>query len=277
MPKRRSGAPFIIAGMAVLALIVGALVFIQKEDTDPNTNCPMFGHYMTTIVVIDTSDPLSSTQKRSFDKFVDTLIKPPRPNVVVTVNSDIANYVGKGDLLAAYEIMPNENANPRLLFKMCNPGDPDGRSFLDALTEGKMVAQLKWNEFKNRLLDAFPEDFLDQKSPTSPIIETLKYVRSAEFPTPADLKSSGQRAGSIFIISDMLQNSKNLSHFGDLPSVTGVPSQFALDLTGIDIGIRYLKVHRYAHLQYGTRPHFKWWREFFAEAGAPLNKSPDVW
>ncbi len=135
----------------------------------------------------------------------------------------------------------------------------------------------KWKEFEKKLLNAFPTDMLDKTAPTSPIIETLKYVRIAEFPSPAHLKSSGQYAGSVFIVSDMLQNSSKLSHFGELPPTANVPSQFALDLTGIDIGIRYLKVDLFAHLQYPARPHFKWWREFFAVAGAPLNKPPDVW
>jgi hypothetical protein len=75
----------------------------------------------------------------------------------------------------------------------------------------------------------------------------------------------------------MLQNSEKLSHFGELPPAKNIPSQFALDLAGIEIGIRYLKVDRYSDLQDPSRLHFKWWREFFALAGAPLNKPPDVW
>lgn len=277
MARRKSAAPFYIGGIAVLAVIFGAVAFLQKEDIDGKTGCPKSGPKSTTVVVIDTSDPLSLAQQKGFRKFVETLVTPPKPDEVVTANSDSANYVAKGHLLVAYKIMTDERAEPELLFRRCNPGNPNDRTIKDSLTEGKILSILKWDEFQKKLLDAFPMAMLEQTAPTSPIIETLKYVRITEFPSPAQLKSSGQNAGSVFIISDMLQNSDKLSHFGDLPPTADVPSQFALDLTGIDIGIRYLKVDRYAHLQYGTRPHIKWWREFFAIAGAPLNKPLDVW
>lgn len=276
MPDRTSVALY-IGGFALFALIIGALIFFQREPVDQLTGCPESGPKSTTVVVIDTSDSLSPTQKTSFRKFLDTLTTAPQTDVPVTANSDAANYVAKGHLLVAYEIMSDENAEAKLLFKFCNPGNPEERSLLEALTRGKVLADLQWHEFKQKLQNAFPAIDKKGSAPVSPIIETLKYVRSAEFPSPADLKSSRRNAGTMFIVSDMLQNSTGLTHYNGLTPARDVPSRFALDLTGISFGILYLKVSRYAHLQYGARPHFRWWREFFAAAGAPLNKPPDFW
>jgi len=274
MLRRKSAAPFFVAGIFVMAILIGAVVIFQKEDIDNKTGCPKSGPKSTTIIVIDTSDPLSPTQRIAFQKFLSTLVTPPNPNELITANSDSGNYVSKGHVLVAYKIIVDEEGEPELLFRRCNPGNPDDRSIKDSLTEGKTLSILKWDEFERKLINAFPETLLDQTASISPILETLKYVRSAEFPSPAQLKSSQQHVGTIFIISDMLEK---LSHFGDLPPTENLPSKFALDLTGIEIGVRYLKVDRYSDLQDDSRPHFKWWREFFALAGAPLNKPPDVW
>ena len=277
MRKRKSAVPSFIGGGTILALMIAAIVIFRPEDLDPLTGCPKSGPKTTTVVVVDTSDPLSTVQQVKFGKFLDTLIKPPRSDEQVTPNSDSANYVPKGHLLVAYKIMENEEAEPELLFRKCNPGNPDDRELKDKFSEGEIVAILRWREFVQELTDAFPKAMLNETSTVSPIIETLKYVRAAEFPGAAQLKTADHKAGSLLIVSDMLQNSSKLSHLGGLPPTENVPAQYALDLTGIDIGIRYLKVDRYSHLQSDSRPHFKWWREFFAIAGAPLNKPPGVW
>lgn len=277
MPKKLSAVPFYMAGIVVLAVIGGGVAYFQKEDLDTDTGCAKTGPKSTTIIMIDTSDPFSPIQEASLRRFIRTLITPPKHGERITANSDSANYVEKGHLLVAYRIMKDDETAPELLFRSCNPGNPDDRTFVDKLTEGKTLAVLKWADFENNVIGAIPQGLGRNSSPTSPIIETLKYVRGVEFPSPADLKSSGRNAGSIFIVSDMLQHSRRLSHYRELLPAVEVPSRFALDLTGIDIGVRYLKVRRYAHLQYGARPHFRWWREFFAAAGAPLNKPPDFW
>jgi len=205
MPRRKSATPFYAAGIIVMAILIGAVVIFQKEDIDDKTGCPKSGPKSTTIVVVDTSDPLSPPQRRAFHKFLDTLVTPPSPNELITANSDSANYVSKGHLLVAYKLIVDDDGEPDLLFRRCNPGNPDDRSIKDFLTEGKTLSILKWDEFERKLLNAFPESLLDQTAPISPIIETLKYVRSSDFPSPAQLKSTRQHAGTIFIISDMLQ------------------------------------------------------------------------
>ncbi len=275
-PRTEQSALLPIALTAILVVaIIAAMFFLSPDPRDPITFCPKGGAKSVTAIILDTSDPLEPHQIAAFNKFVDSLIRPPQIGEAVTVNSDSNNYVQRGQLLVAYEIA-NKTGQPRLLFKQCSPGDPESRDVGRTLTEGEILAKIRWSKFSKELINAFPKKTLGKTAPISPIIETMRYVRRSEFPSSFELKASGQTAGVIFIISDMLQNSDRLTHFdGEFPEVKNVPAVFALDLTGIEVGIRYLKLERYAHLQ---RPlHFTWWRKFFAVAGSPLNRPPEAW
>ncbi len=262
---------------AVVAVIVAVMVLLQRDEIDRETSCPKDGPKSVTVVILDTSDPLAPHQIAAFEKFSDSLTRLPKAGEIVTANSDSRNYVQKGHLLVAYEVA-GETGQPRRLFGRCNPGNPDSRDVREKLTEGEILARIRWSNFTQELAKAFPKETLQKTAPISPIIETIRYVRRAEFPSSSELKASGRTVGVIFIVSDMLQNSDKLSHFGAaLPPVKNVPAMFALDLTGIDIGLRYLKFARYTRFQQGARPHFTWWRKFFAIAGSPLNRPPEAW
>ena len=125
-------------------------------------------------------------------------------------------------------------------------------------------------------LDQARQKSIGRSSTSSPIIETIRYVRNKEFPGAADIASSRRKGDTILIVSDLLQNSDLLSHYrGPLPPTSGLPQSFALDLAGIEIGVRYLRSKRDGHLQTGD--HFAWWRKFFAEAGGPMTRAPESW
>lgn len=246
----------LLGGLSWLFFITG-----DKEEIDPVTFCPENGPTSTVVIIFDTSDPFTPNQIVSFQQFMESL-----PN----------KHVKKGQLLAIYKIA-DTTLRPNRLFWQCNPG---GLSESSPLTEGRIWAMSRWQGFVNELLDALPAEATLEATdaPISPIIETIQYVRAKEFPSSSELKTSGQTAGTIFIISDMLQNSDKLTHFTQrLPAVEDSLSKFALDLTGIKIGIRYLKSDKYAHLQQGVRPHFTWWRRFFSRANSPLELTPEEW
>ena len=189
---------------------------------------------------------------------------------------------------------------------MCSPGDPNNRSWKDRLTKGLTLAKIQWLEFEERLQSAFPESITGKELPTSPIIETLDYVKKREFGSTTHIKGTDKSVGTIVIISDMLQNTPSCSHYKRCRTVTeeiddkntppreriqqvfkckessacGSPRDAynlyaAVDLTGLNIVIKYLQVARYRKLQ--GAEHFTWWREFFSIAGAPLSVPPDSW
>ena len=147
---------------------------------------------------------------------------------------------------------------------------------IDGFTEGDVAAMVRWSQFSKAIQAAVPREATMKSAASSPIIETIRYVRNKEFPGLVDMATAGKRRRhSIFLISDLLQNSNLLSHYDSLPAVEGLPQSLAVNLSGIDIGVRYLRSRRDSHLQNGE--HFAWWRRFFAEAGAPMSRTPESW
>lgn len=249
---------------AVLALvIVAALVILGPRQLDPKTSCPKDGPESVTALIVDATDPLAAHQEIALDRFANFLTDSQ------AAEHDL--YVPRGHVLIIYEV---DAPNPKQLFRHCNPGDPETRSAREILTEGEILAQNRWLQFKETLTEAFPDDV--PSAPQTPLIETIRFVRHAEFPPASTLRSGDTRAGRIVIISDMLQHTNKLSHFGThLPPAADAVRNYSLELRGIDIHLRYLRVDRYRKFQ--LPQHFTWWRKFFAAAGSPLKHPPEAW
>lgn len=256
--------PVVIAAALVFG-IIAVMMTLRPAELDPKTACPKSGAESVTAIIIDTSDPLARHQQTALRRLADFLTAPQ------AAAHDM--YVPREHLLTIYEVGAPE---PKQLFHHCNPGDPETRSTGKKLTEGKILAQTRWRQFKNALENAFPD--VTRSAPQTPLIETIRFVRHAEFPPASVLRSGDAHAGRIVIISDMLQHTDQLSHFGArLPPAIDAAKSYNLDLRGIDIHLRYLRVDRYRQYQQGARPHFTWWREFFAAAGSPLRHAPEAW
>lgn len=254
---------------------IACLVACAGGVTD-STFCSSDGPESTTALILDTSDPLAPHQVAALERFTESLVKQTQGPDGKLQPSE--NYVAKGHLLVVYELAGGEGAGevPLQLFRMCNPGSPEERGVLGGLTEGETIVMLRWSEFRKKIDQAFPDSLSRLSKSTSPIIETIRYVRNKEFLGAADITSRKGNGDTILIVSDLLQNSDLLSHYrGPLPPTSSLPQLFALDLTGIEIGVRYLRSKRDGHLQTGN--HFAWWRKFFAEAGGPMTRAPESW
>ncbi len=258
--------------LAAAACLLGC----ARSQVDPHTLCSEGGPESTTALILDTSDPLASHQIASLERFTESLVKQTRrPDGELRPSE---NYVAKGHLLVVYELprAGDPGGTPRQVFRMCNPGSPEDRGPVAGFTEGEVAVMVRWSHFTKAMRSAFPDSVTRSSAPTSPIIETIRYVRNKEFPGPVEIASSKRRGDAIIIISDLLQNSDLLSHYrGPLPPVEGLPQSLALNLSGIEIGVRYLRSQRDRHLQ--TSEHFAWWRKFLAEAGGPMTRTPESW
>lgn len=297
--SKKSGLGLFVIGGLVLAALFAAAFYFKAPKLD-EIFCPETGALYKTIIILDTSDPLTQTQQAAFYSFLNSLVTPPDP-----ASQRWSPFVKKGALLAAYEIA-DSSGKPKERFRMCSPGDPNNRSWKDRLTKGLTLAKIQWLEFEERLQSAFPESITGKELPTSPIIETLDYVKKREFGDTTHLRSSDNSVGTIVVISDMLQNMPKCSHYKSCRNVMkksdnkeapkeGAKSDYfkceqsnacgspenaydlygGVDFTGVNIVIKYLQVDRYRKLQ--GAEHFTWWRKFFAIAGAPSSVPPDSW
>ena len=261
--------------IAWFAFFVTALVGCGKDSLDRTTLCPGAGPESTTVLILDLSDPLEPHQQQALLQFTTSLT-----TAVDGVDDDGSihqseNYVPPGHLLVLYELS-SENDLPVERFRMCNPGSPDERTILDRFTEGEVVTRVRWAQFQNAISDALPKHEAVSTRQTSPIVEAIRYVRNTEFPPMSELRSTAQTNRYIlYVVSDLLQNSPLLSHYRTLPVTKDLPQSLALDLTGVNIGVRYLRNPAYS--AYQTPEHFAWWRSFLSEAGGPMNLTPESW
>ena len=258
----------------VWVLVATAILYgCSGSKFDSRTLCPASGPGSTTILILDMSDPFEPHQLVALDRFTESLVKMIPGADGVRRPSE--NYIPKDHMLVVYHLAAAESL-PEEHFRMCNPGSPEERRAVDGFTEGDVAAMMRWSQFSKAIHAAVPREVSKKSAASSPIIETVRYVRNKEFPRAADMATEDKRRRhTIFVISDLLQNSELLSHYDGLPTVDGLPQSLALNLSGIDIGVRYLRSRRDAHLQSGE--HFAWWRKFFAEAGAPMSRTPESW
>ena len=225
-------------------------------------------------MILDESDELEPHQLAALRRFTDSLVELIRVPGGEAQPSE--HYVGQGGLLVIYGLaMPG--VKPKAEFRMCNPGSPEDRKPTAVFTEGDVTAKMRWSKFKERLDAVLPEEGGGKLLDQSPIIETIRFVRNEEFPRAVDMEKRHQEESSylLIVVSDLLQNTAQVSHYDGLPLVEGLPQSMAISLSGIEVSVRYLRSQRDGHLQGGE--HFAWWRRFFVEAGSPMSRAPESW
>ena len=254
--------PFFLGGVGVIVVLL--IMIFQPEKVDPHTFCPKTSeNHGTTALIIDISDKLSAPQRA---RLVTEL-----EYISATSEERKSAFLKKGEKLVVY-FVEAESIPPTNVFSMCHPGDVKNRSIIEKLNEGKTYAKLKWSKFTDETINkiTFKIDSTEEIE-TSPIIETLHYVREQEFPPPGLIVNDVKYR--IILWSDMLQNSSVASHFKTLSDVKKTFRVNPVNLTGIEMNIFQISSKKYQKFQ--TNKQFTWWRQFFSLARAPL--SPGGW
>ena len=175
-----------IAGGLIIIIVLFFIFFLTPEKTTADF-CPKSGPKGKVVLFLDVSDPLNSTQKENLVSELKSLNN----------TSEIREtpLVEKGEQLIVYFIN-EEGIDPDLSFRLCNPGDVNYKTKLEKLkndlTEGEYYAKSKWYKFVGTTLNKINEKLLNgTQSDTSPIIESLLYIRNKEFP-PSTLIDDGK-------------------------------------------------------------------------------------
>ena len=240
--------------------LVGLLTACDRVRLDENL-CPANQvPVRTTILVLDTSDPLNPKQREVFARLVKELQEPGGP-------PDFR--VAPGEALVVYELTRNL-ADVGPLLHVCNPGDrPDDWAWQRELTEGKAIALRRWQRFRERVEPLFAsKDAAAQ--PQSPIIEFLGVVVPRHVPSS---RMGSDRRTHLIVYSDLLQHSDALSHYGDYPDAKAIPKTTGLrhmktDLTGVEVSLYRLERMRDARWQ--TTAHYYWWTELVQSLGGQV-------
>ena len=247
--------PFGIGGL-VLAAIAGYM-FIQPPPTDPKTFCPQNpASTGITAFLIDVSDTLSDSQVARLQTELKNIsnVSEKRPSA----------FLKKGEKLLIYFVQPT-GQKPSLVFSMCHPGDIANKTVTDKLSEGAIFARKKWQKFTDDMMLNIDSKVNSSKEmSTSPIVESIQFIRANDFPPP-DLMSEGVKH-RLVIWSDFLQNSAEGNHFKNLDEGEAFYARNPVDLDLVELTTFYMLSKKYSKHQ--TKEHKKFWRTFFNKTKA---------
>ena len=240
-----------------------ALLCVGCEQTRLDENlCPRDGASpRNTVLLLDTSDPLTPKHRAELQRLVSELQSP---------TADLR--VAAGEALIVYELGANLDALEPVL-QVCNPVEhPDQWEWWQELTRGRAIDMQRWRHFREAVEGLFVEMEARSGQPSSPLLETLGVIVPRHAPSARNSAAKGGHT-HLILFSDLLQHSSALSHYGTYPlgeDIRKTPGLRALqtDLTGIDVSLLRLERNRDARWQ--TRDHYYWWTHLVRSFGGTV-------
>lgn len=242
-------------------LLIGAVAFYQIGTPVPDTDdrlCPKdTGPVGATVLLLDTSDPLTPKHRAELDRLASQIASEQVGPMGIAA----------GELLAVYELTQDPGA-PKQLIDVCRPFiNPKDRTWRDDIHRGWRFHQRDWGRFEDKLANAFP-DREGESQPTSPLLETIAVLAARHAP--------GKRGDERFkvhlvVFSDLLQHSPRLSHYGPYPDAKEMRRRardLLTDLTGARVSLFRLERPKYAKWQ--SKRHYYWWTELVMEQGGKI-------
>ena len=216
----------------------------------------------TTLLLLDTSDPLTPKHRAELERLVKELTGTRgsgRPGFLVAPE----------EALVVYEL-PQNLVEIKPVIRVCNPGgDPADWELKDELTQGKALARRRWQNF----LDAVEPLFRREDGPAqplSPIIETLGVIVPRHATSRRSL-DTGAKPVHLIIYSDMLQHSEHISHYGSYPSAADVMKNLRhlqTDLSGVEVSL--YRLERSGNARWQTTDHYYWWTKLIQAFGGEV-------
>ncbi len=238
-------------GALALAILVALFLWGQRGNRAfDSANCPEDEDYAAQIaILVDPSDTLTRVQEGSGALRVLRAIEDAPATTEIRVFT--VAQAGRG--------------NTGAVFRVCKPVHPDDVS---SLTGNPMLAERRYRDGFLAPLDRTLSALLDVEGDSiSPIVEGIQVAAVSAFqPRDADIPRR------LLIVSDMIQNSRNLSFYGD-PVEFGPLSRnpdygtLRVDLSGVEVSVFLLARRGGAgRIQGGTLRGF--WEDYFLDQNA---------
>lgn len=251
--------------IVIMILIIGACIlwwFVDGRDKLAHrisqvTLCPIGkdGHEKPNghvVLLVDKTDVLGFTQNKAFLELLNEFV--------------VGKRVPEGTLLSVFVLGQDYKDTPEPIFQKCNPGDG---SHLNTLFASPDSIKKSFSEKYQAALQLLPEQMTaTTASDYSPIFEMLQMVSLNLKKNDVD----GPR--ELYIVSDMLQNTKDISFFNmnainyDLFKKSPIFSSLSSDMKNVDVNIYYLLLR--PDLQTLRLNNF--WEFYFKDMGGRLNK-----
>lgn len=244
----------IICIIAVIGGIVGyGTFFTEKIEIDKLSGCPVDGPIARQVIIVDQTDTFTPVQ-------------------VVDIQNQFQDYKGKvpryGELVV-YAIRPGSSGIPTPVIRACNPGNADD---INQLVESSIQITRKWRDsFDAPMQKVFEEVLQPTFSETSPIIETIQAVTVKEF-GPIWMNDRGKE---LIIISDLIQYSDALSHYGGNYGIDNFVNsssfnKLSADLRDVDVDLLYL--YRHSEKAKQDTAHRDFWIKLIQEQGGSVRR-----
>jgi len=175
------------------ATIVGAAIWWamnRKPGIDPQTLCPQSGPRGHQVLLVDKTDAFNTAQKASFDIFFKELIES----------------TPEGYLISIFVLGDDFKNNTKPFLELCNPGTGNDKN---ELTDNvKELHQRYRKHFIGPMLTVSNDLINSPSAKESPILEMLQLISLHAIQLH---KVKGEV--NLFIVSDMLQNSRALNMY----------------------------------------------------------------
>ncbi len=249
---------FIAIGSAVIVAAIGGVLaynafFSERVAINKETGCPVDGPVSRAVVLIDQTDTFSAVQAADIRNQLDAY------------KATVPRF---GELVI-YGFAATEQGLPTPIARVCNPGS---ESDIDKLVESGARARRDWARlFDKPFKDVVSQVLQPKESQSSPIIETIQAVAVQEF-GPAEM---GNVPKKLIIVSDLLQHTPSMSHYGKLPDVATILSsdsfkKLRVDLRDVSLDLLYL--HRLTkHGRQGPE-HLAFWKALLEAQGATIDR-----
>ena len=248
----------VILGIISIIGVIGGLVtygsfFNDRVEIDKASGCPKEGPISRTVILIDQTDTFSPVQAIDIQ------------NQFEAYKQGVPRY---GELVV-YTIRPGSTGTPTPVIRACNPGNEDD---VNQLVESSAKIARQWKNSFDTPMKAVMKDVLQpMSSEKSPIIETIQAVVVSEFgPISMD-----NRAKALVVVSDLLQHSDALSHYGrkydaDRFVQSQAFNKLSADLRDVDVDLLYLYRDTQKALQ--NNEHRDFWIRLIQEQGGSVRK-----
>ena len=252
--KRLGASVFAAASVFAVGLAIILLWAFRGQVKLGEFGCPIGSGKIPELVavVFDASEPYSPVQRRYIELTIrDLLLDAP-------IHTWFGLYVIDDNFTQPMPPKPQR----------CKPQLPANAN---EWTQNEKFLQADWEKFEGEFDEAFSAALATKEGSRSPIMEILQSVVLTGF-AELDRQTSVGARRRIIIISDLLQNTDDVNHYGTRPpnfelfKKTSFFKHVSISLTNVEIEVFYAN-RRCCQIVQGKK-HLEFWNAYFQAQGA---------
>jgi len=252
--KKKSYSNLIAAISIFLLLIFVAVVaytYINKikdiDEIDKVTFCSKTKSYDKHVILLDITEKYNFVQVNDIKNNIEKLIKE----------------LAIGEKLEIYFLKDKVSEKDIPALEVCNPNSGDNSDFLFS---NPRLLKKNWNEkFYQPLMNTMNVIDEENEYNSSPILEMIQWINVRTF------KPNVDSTNKLTIVSDMIQNSKNVSFFKDNISKLNndANTKFITNMNNVEVNL--LVIYRNKYKKFQTKQHIEFWLKYFTKQKALVN------